>query len=178
MRNNPLRHLIAVPVILFLALNPLTMAAIHLAGLTFGRPLSWLIGAVFTLYGMHLIFMRPKQDRPWSGFVAMTAGMSLWIGCNAGNLAIQMIGLTILFFLIRAFVIRRGVDWPRDAGFTAMGVCAAVFLYPIGLTPALAAFLLVQVIHDTKASAAQCPARDPFRENLRTAEKVLEEMGL
>jgi hypothetical protein len=177
-RNHPLRHLLAVPIILLLVLNPIALAAFQLAGWTFGRPLIWLLGALILLYGAHLILMQARPRRPWSGWAVMAAVTAVWITCDIGPLGVQVLGLAGLFFFARAFMIRDGSGWPRDAAFTLMGVMAAVFLYPIGLAPALAAFLLVQTIHDMGTKAAGPWVRDVFRDNLKSAERVLEQMGL
>lgn len=107
-----------------------------------------------------------RKLRLWATLLA-AGSASLWLGAYQSP-AVVLAGFIVLFVVIR------GVAF-EDLVALGLGTIAAFFILPVSLLGALAAFSLVQILHELQKKGDR-PSRDRFRDSLRTAERVLEEM--
>lgn len=94
----------------------------------------------------------------------LAAGMtSLWLG-RYQSPPVVLAGFMLLFVVIRGF------SWD-DFIALSLGAMVGFFILPVSLLGALGGFAAVQILHEIRKEG---PARDRFRDGLRTARRVLD----
>ncbi len=91
-----------------------------------------------------------------------TGATSLWLG-QYQSPPVVLVGFMVLFVVIRGVAL-------EDVIALGLGMIVAFFILPVSLIGALAGFAVVQILHEMRKNR---PARDRFRDSLRTAEGVL-----
>jgi hypothetical protein len=172
--RSPLFHLLSIPILTFLACNPISNALLSFASENSASYLKNLAVMVTLLYGLSLQFFCPRRNKHWIGLAV--AGM---IGFGLSYLELSwplwLGGTALTFSGMRLTLMEKDArSLPKDLVAFFMGLCVAVLVSAFSLTASVAGFFLVQGIFEmNRPESAGLFIRDRFRESYSTAEKIL-----
>ncbi len=168
-------HLAMVPVLTFLACNPVSTWILSLFDFGSGAYLKALGVSILLLYGLYLIALRHHERPHWTAWIFTTA-TALGISWLFGGL-LWLLGIALLFSLQRICILELDKpQFPQDLVAVAAGIGAATLLLPVSLPAALAAFFLVQLIYEMGFLPVGAFPADRFQDSYKTADRILKTM--